>query len=324
MYMAFGKPMILVASTRYEVGRFDAVSWRRLNSNLRAIAAKQQNVIAANNRYDQEYIKHFTGIRDVKLIPSMCSYVAVKYRAERKGILIGPSKLSPGGKEILYGDSGLFPFLSTLQDSDLNFFPIREIYPTYTYEDIARHEAILLIPYQVSIMSLFEYYAMHVPIIAPSVELLVEWQIEYQLLNELSWNCARHNCGARSAIEPHQNSPHLGTDPNDIFNSTSLHHWLQFADFYQWPGIIYFDSWDDLISKLHDADLKNVSNTMKAHRAKQLADTENVWRSVLRRCSGSQNDPTRLANYRTDRQAWETNIIELFPELPTLAVTSPC
>jgi hypothetical protein len=90
VFMPFNKPMIVIASTRYstntnanaaccvdlykpalpsatyilyttlftvmiryEIGRLDAESWKRWNSNLRQIAANPLNTIAANNKYDQ-------------------------------------------------------------------------------------------------------------------------------------------------------------------------------------------------------------------------------------------------------------------------------
>ena len=48
--------LIVVASTRYEIGRHDATRWKLWNDNLRAIAAHPRNVVAANNAYDAECV----------------------------------------------------------------------------------------------------------------------------------------------------------------------------------------------------------------------------------------------------------------------------
>jgi hypothetical protein len=53
LFMPFNKPLILIASTRYEIGRHDEKSWLRWNTNLELISAKWYNSIAANNKYDQ-------------------------------------------------------------------------------------------------------------------------------------------------------------------------------------------------------------------------------------------------------------------------------
>ncbi|KAL7526895.1 hypothetical protein ACHAWF_001959 [Thalassiosira exigua] len=54
LYMAFGRPIIAVASTRYEIGRHAPPRWNRLNANMRSIASNPRNTIAANNVYDAE------------------------------------------------------------------------------------------------------------------------------------------------------------------------------------------------------------------------------------------------------------------------------
>jgi hypothetical protein len=50
LYMPFNKPLIAIASTRYEIGRYsDAGRWIEWTENLRRIALKRGNVVAANN-----------------------------------------------------------------------------------------------------------------------------------------------------------------------------------------------------------------------------------------------------------------------------------
>jgi hypothetical protein len=49
-FMPFNKSLVVVASTRFEIGRHDPKRWRLWNANLRAIAAHPRNVVAANNK----------------------------------------------------------------------------------------------------------------------------------------------------------------------------------------------------------------------------------------------------------------------------------
>ena len=53
LFMPFQRPLIVIASTRYEIGRHDLASWTRWNGNLVRIASSPFNTVAANNRYDQ-------------------------------------------------------------------------------------------------------------------------------------------------------------------------------------------------------------------------------------------------------------------------------
>lgn len=67
---------------------------------------------------------------------------------------------------------------------------IRELYPRhYEYAALARHPAAVLLPYQVSVMSFFEYYRMGLPMFVPSPQLLVQWHMKYRVLNERLYVC---------------------------------------------------------------------------------------------------------------------------------------
>ena len=50
-------------------------------------------------------------------------------------------------------------------------------------------------------------------------------------------------------------------------------YWLQYADFYDWPHIQYFDDYQDLKHKLLNSDFKYISDAMKKelmHRKQQV------------------------------------------------------
>ena len=205
LYMPFQKPLIIIASTRFDIGRYyDIESLRIWFSTLERIASNNSNIlgaryntIAANNMYDLQYIKYFTSIDNVLYLPSTASYLrGVRYEPCRPGWLVGPSR---GVNGIIYKEM-LDTIRNTTRDIrreegiDLDLTPyhlnmpalyhIRDIYPTYEFTDLAGHRGIVLIPYQVSLMSFFEYYRMGIPIIAPSARLLSVWQVNYTVMNE--------------------------------------------------------------------------------------------------------------------------------------------
>ena len=159
LFMPFGKPIIVIASTRYEIGRHEKHQWMEWNENLALIMSKSPaaaaaaaaaalsgggggdkvnkhdsnivsthekknrdidykhrsgnsgsdgitteishyaNVVGANNKYDQEYMQYFTGLKGIELFPSLCetfseddSSVPVTYHPARSEILIAPSR----------------------------------------------------------------------------------------------------------------------------------------------------------------------------------------------------------------------------------------
>eukprot|EP00977_Amphora_coffeiformis_P010349 scaffold2418_cov175-Amphora_coffeaeformis.AAC.5 len=67
LFMPLNKRLFVIASTRYELGRFQPEEWNKWNQNLKTVAADPKNVVGANNLYDAKYIEYFTGIQPVVL-----------------------------------------------------------------------------------------------------------------------------------------------------------------------------------------------------------------------------------------------------------------
>ena len=166
LFMPFNKSLIIVVSTRFEIGRHAADRWSEWIDNLRRIASNPYNTIAANNYYDLEYVRYFTGINNIQYLPNHCGYVKASYQPSRREILIAPAR----GVHAQVLDS--FIQMTKSINSSLAIARIRDLYPHFKYEDLAAHRAIILLPYQISFMSFFEYYRMHIPLFAPTPELL--------------------------------------------------------------------------------------------------------------------------------------------------------
>ncbi|CAF1093636.1 unnamed protein product [Rotaria sordida] len=275
LYMPFNRSIIIISSTRYELSRFEPQQWNKLNENLKKISQNPKNIIAANNLYDAEYIRYFTGI-NVTLLPSFCNYTNSDYNPTREEFLLAPIHL-------LYFDS-LFKkllknSLNQYQKHKIKIVSIRSIYRNYKYSDLTNHPAIIHIPYQVSIMSLFEQYRMNIPLLAPSLDLLTKWHYEYGVVNEKTWDQTLH--GIRSNSSRIKGVLTNVPDPNNDLDRISIRYWLNFSDFYQWPHIIYYESIDDLIEKLISTDFRMISEKMKIYN-KQVGKTVlKKWQHIL-------------------------------------------
>jgi hypothetical protein len=275
LYMPFNRSIIVIASTRYELARFTPKQWTKLNENLKKISQDPKNVIAANNLYDAEYIRYFTGI-NATVLPSLCNYTNVDYHPQRKEFLLAPIHASNFDSLFQKLLKNSFEQHST---NNIQIVPIRQIYHDYKYEDLANHPAIIHVPYQVSIMSLFEQYRMNIPLVFPSLDLLTQWHDEYGLVNEKTWDQTLYGISPDgSRIDGVlTNVP----DPNNDLNRTSIRYWLNFSDFYQWPHIIYFESTDDLIEKLSSTNFELVSKKMKKYNKQVSANLLRKWKEIL-------------------------------------------
>jgi hypothetical protein len=144
------------------------------------IAGSPANVVAGNNLYDSEYIKYFTGLSP-QLLPSFCDYIDEKYSPSLPGFILWPIHN--------YGFANLFITGYHTACKQINctetLFAVRQKYPHYKYSDLTAHQGIVYVPYQVSVMSMFEHYRMNIPLFYPSINLLTKWQQELMVRSNL-------------------------------------------------------------------------------------------------------------------------------------------
>lgn len=148
LFMELRPQKFVIASTRYEMGRHSPSAWTLWNENLKKIAADPRNIVAANNKYDAEYIKYFTGL-DPVIIPSTID-MPDRYAPAKKTFLLATVHGKHAG-QLTQQVARQFPTV----------LPMKTAYPgLYEYHDLCKHLGIVHLPYQTSIMSLFEQYAM--------------------------------------------------------------------------------------------------------------------------------------------------------------------
>lgn len=177
LFEPFNRSLLIIIPTRYEAGRFGAARWANWNSNLLRMSKNPRNLVAGNNLYDVEYVRYFTGIQPL-LLPSYCGYLPDTYSPSRPGFILAPIHNS--------GFAGLFTKMHIDSCKSINctsqLIPLRSRYPHYKYSDIASHQGVVYVPYQVSVMSMFEQYRMNIPLFAPSIDLLAAWQHKHMVV----------------------------------------------------------------------------------------------------------------------------------------------
>jgi len=67
---------------------------------------------------------------------------------------------------------------------------LRELYPHYSFQDLSSHPLIIFIPYQTSLILLFELVALNIPLLVPPPSLLLSLHKKFNLLNERTWTGA--------------------------------------------------------------------------------------------------------------------------------------
>ena len=261
LYEKFEKPIIVVASTRYEEPfSNNMIKWRKFNNYLQKGIDDKQIIPVSNNKYDSEYTELFTE-REWQTIPSLCEYTNSRYTG-KKDLFLYSSK-----------------FKSTLAVPKL-VPKERELQSGYTWQELADYKGIVHIPYNASTMSIFEQYTSNIPLFFPSHDFLKEIRAKYSesgVMSELSWNQV-FNYSSNSSIFVGLN------DPNNYKNNDMMMRWTKLADFYDqenMPHIQHFDSIDHLSYLINTVDTDEVSEKMRLHNKVRREDIYGKWNNIL-------------------------------------------
>ena len=295
LYAPFNKSLLMISSTRYEHGQRDPSNWKRFNRFLQLASRNPRHLLAGNSVYDADYVSNFIGA-PVKYIPSFCGYITARYGLEgqkrRTEFLLGHSHVSASKDQ--FWDQGTIIWKEMRQwveeakerstDERVKAVELKgigEVYPgRYEYQDLANHPCIVHMPYQVSVMSMFEQYRMGLPLVFPSLAFLVKLQVDYAPLSERTW--ARvHGRGAVSGSDIPGHPTVWWPDPNNDVEPQAIQYWLAKSDYYVMPHVLYYDDWDDLVRLLATTDFDAVSARMKKHSEEMEKKLVRQWKGIL-------------------------------------------
>jgi hypothetical protein len=323
LFLPFKKSIIVRASTRLEFGRHDeGIDWRNSSGYDRSVGAKKwkqwvrtlqnlakdsHNIIAANNLYDRDYIKYFTGIQDVLLLPSWCgdncvgaslckpgweSSVTEEWLPTRPEVMIVPYRSNLDRSRYINGirdpkDHPIIKELAAVPEFISNGTAvkmIRELYSDANPLRMLKHPAIVVLPYQISTIQMVELYRLNIPTFCPSLSLLKRWCREHDLLWEVHYGWPENLMNVTDIPNPN-GRPQMdkyGKEWEDMFD-----HWIPKSDFYRFGHITYFDSWEHFHrlyrTMKEKGELDTTSHKMAESNAKLRKSLVEKWRHVLQR-----------------------------------------
>ena len=274
LFEPFKKPMVMIANSRYDMGRDHLDSWHRWNSKLFEFSKQSQHVIAATNYYDVLYTRYYTGVTPLYL-PQHCGYVHKRYTPKYTSFLLAPVK------NIHFKSSFLRTVKKYQKLYNVTLLPVEDIYRPYKLSHVISYRAMVFIPSKVSQLRFTEIYRTDTPLFVPSYSLLCQWQEQYRLV--------RHKVTARgkwaessneSQIDGMQNVP----DPNNESDMRSIKYWMKRLDVYNVPHITYFNSIEDLVNLLARTTprwLNAVSVAMADANRQIKLDIEKKWDKIF-------------------------------------------
>lgn len=278
LYEQFDKPIICVTSTRYE-HPFSAnrEAWESFNSFLRAKIDDGLLIPIANNRYDADYSRLFTD-REWRVIPSICDYTSAPYTGTRDDALLS-SKFDglPPIRGMVRKDREFKESFISRAARKLGFAGGKR---GYSWQEIAAFKSIVWIPYNASIMSIFEMYTNSIPMFFPSRSFLAKLVERFgmqEILSELSYNQVR-------GMPPESVIPCGMQDPNNYKDVATMMYWAGKADYYDaenMAALVYFNSFEELEHLIHAADMAGIHNAMSEHNVLRKQRAHSAWKQVL-------------------------------------------
>jgi hypothetical protein len=259
LFENFNKPIILYTPIRYEVPfHNDKIKWETFNEFLRKNIDSKKIIPIANSEYDKKYFEFFVK-RDCKLIPNICDYTNTKW--------------SPSKNKFLYSSRLNVNLDTSIIENKNNLI-------RYQWEDLSKYNGIIIIPYNCSTMSIYEHYAANIPLFCPTQEFMIELYSKYghSVLSELTWN-QTFGLPPGSVIDCDRTN-----DPNNYTNINIISNWVKYSDFYneEWmPYITYFNSFEDLYSKLKTTNLKEINSKMKSFNIIRKNNIIDMWKNIL-------------------------------------------
>lgn len=251
LYQRFNKPIIFVASTRYEYPfTGDELRWKWFNQFIET----NQNIIPlANNLYDKWYCEQFLN-KDFEHIPSLCEYTNSKYTGRSDKHLLVSKFININSQQIVHKNN----------------------IGRYSWSDLSDYKSIIHFPYNVSTMTIFENYTSNIPLFFPSKEFTLELAKNNLTMSELSYN--------QVLGYPNKGVLNYGEiDANDYKSESLLRKSIDLSDFYNqnMREVITFDNPDDLMYKINNTDLKQVSQKMKLHNIERKELVLDSWKKIL-------------------------------------------
>lgn len=226
LFTGLGKPCLVVASTRYEApytARPDA--WSALNTFIRQELQASRMILVANNLADAAYCEFHLGVH-VKCVPSVCDYTQIVWNGD------------PSVKVISAMDPTLTSLIRTTLGSE--WLPWDSVlHRHYRWQQLASLGEVVVVPYNISTMTLFELATAGIPVSVPSSRLLKEWFHAHSgVLSQLTWYQVE-------GVTP----PKDEENPANSDRSDFLDWWIARADFMQrnvMPNVRIFDDVSEL------------------------------------------------------------------------------
>ena len=275
VWMPFNKTIVLVPAHRYDLHRCSQAEHDRLNEHLYKLSSMGRLVLGAESKYDVEYLHYYTGLSALPLYSYSGFYTAGNpYSPTKESIIVfGVRDDNVAHRPNLAKDMNEIVKKYEIVDA-------YQLYPHWTFSDLAKHRAVIFIPYAVMTYKITEIYSLSIPMIFPSIAFIRDVLDGFGLDRTArgSYYCKTFpEVGERHPTSLHPYSP----DKQASVDPEAEYYWVQFSDFYEWPHITYFDSYDQLEEILDNMNFSTIHEKMVEENKRRERVLKYNWCKVI-------------------------------------------
>ena len=288
MWLPFNKTIVLGPAHRYNLWMCTENAFNHINEHLYKLDSLNKLVLGAGSKYDLEYLRHYTGLSPLPLY-NFC------------GVYTAGHPYSPTKDEIImFGGRGMDEeaIAREMANTTKNFkvVHVRELYPHYSLGDLVKHRAAIFVAYAVMTYKICELYALNIPLIVPSIKF---YRTVFKGFGGDRVTHGGFYCPSNEEVgKPHPTSLHPYS-PN-VYASVDQEaesYWLQFADFYHWPHVTYFDDYQHLEEVLSEMNFKDIHRKMVTENKRRLLNLQYNLCAVTHRVQKTRDGSTFPKDY---------------------------
>ena len=252
-----------------------------IKKNLIEAHQNPRHILASASLYDSIYTQHYLNINPEPLFNFSFHITQKIERPDNNIVLIGPVNVR--GRPITKTYDKKFEHAYTQFCDDNNLTPkfifrfIRSVYPTYhRLIQLARHPAVIILPYSVFSYSQEELYDLNIPYFVPSVDFLIQsGMVNDRILYELNY-LRLDSYKTMEADFEDDGSPNCRSE-------AAQRKWLPYSSFYQRENTVIFNDFTDLARKIHtiDQDGDRIRQKMYAENVKRRDENLKLWTKAL-------------------------------------------
>ena len=277
----FNLRLIILSGHRFNLRVNSPAENELIKKNLLEAHQNPRHILASASFYDLMYTQHYLDVNPEPLFNFSFHVTQKIERPDNNIVLIGPVNVRGRPITKTYDKKFEHAYAQFCDSNSLTpkftFRFIRNVYPIrYELNQLARHPAVIILPYSVFSYSQEELYDLNIPFFVPSVDFLIQsGMVNDRVLYDPPYT-SLNSYKAMEADFEDDGSPNCRSE-------AAQRKWLSYSSFYQRENTIIFNDFTELARKIHTIgqDGDRIRQKMYAENIRCQDGILKLWSEIL-------------------------------------------